>query len=62
MGARTVIVVAGGGDPAGPVPSPLPEGATVIAADGGVDRALALGLHVDMAVGDFDSVTEAGLA
>ena len=28
----------------------------------GIDRALALGLHVDHAVGDFDSVTTAGLA
>ena len=34
----------------------------MIAADGGVDRALALGLHVDLAIGDFDSVTPAGLA
>ena len=34
----------------------------MIAADGGVDRALALGLHVDVAIGDFDSVTAAGLA
>lgn len=34
----------------------------MIAADGGVDRALALGLHVDVAIGDFDSVTPAGLA
>ena len=34
----------------------------MIAADSGVDRALALGLHVDVAIGDFDSVTAAGLA
>ena len=34
----------------------------MIAADGGVDRALALGLRVDLAIGDFDSVTPAGLA
>ena len=34
----------------------------MIAADGGVDRALALGLHVDVAIGDFDSVSAAGLA
>jgi thiamine pyrophosphokinase len=34
----------------------------VIAADGGVDRALTLGLHVDLAIGDFDSVSAAGLA
>jgi thiamine pyrophosphokinase len=34
----------------------------VVAADGGVDAAHALGLRVDVAVGDFDSVTVAGLA
>jgi thiamine pyrophosphokinase len=44
------------------LPGPLPGDATVIAADGGVDRAIALGLHVDVAIGDFDSVTPEGLA
>ena len=56
-----VIVVAGGEPEAGGTP-PLPEGATVIAANGGVDRARALGLQVDLAIGDFDSVSAAGLA
>jgi thiamine pyrophosphokinase len=56
-----VIVVAGGGVPTRPRPA-LPEKATVIGADGGVDRALALGLRIDLAIGDFDSVTPAGLA
>ena len=59
MGTPNVIVVAGGGGPAVPW---LAAGSTVIAADGGVDRALALGLRVDLAIGDFDSVTPAGLA
>jgi thiamine pyrophosphokinase len=58
---ETVVVVAGGHSLGGSVPS-LPAGAMVIAADGGVDRALALGLHVDLAIGDFDSVTAGGLA
>ncbi len=62
MEPRTVIVVAGGGVPTEPLPARLPEEATVIAADGGVDRALALGLRVDLAIGDFDSVSPAGLA
>ena len=62
MQQDTVIVVAGGSPPFECEPVRLPEGATVIAADGGVDRALALGLHVDLAIGDFDSVTPAGLA
>jgi thiamine pyrophosphokinase len=58
---QTIVVVAGG-DSSVPSPYALPAGATVIAADGGVDRALALGLHVDLAIGDLDSVTPAGLA
>ena len=59
---ETVLVVAGGaaGPPAMPVEAG--PGTLVVAADGGVDRALALGLRVDVAVGDFDSVTPAGLA
>ena len=61
MKPETIVVVAGGHPVGGTVPS-LPAGAMVIAADGGVDRALALGLHVDLAIGDFDSVTPAGLA
>jgi thiamine pyrophosphokinase len=57
----TVIVVAGG-DPVavGDLPR-VPEGALVIAADSGVDLALALGLRVDVAVGDFDSVRPSSL-
>ena len=62
MEARTVIVVAGGDVSARPLPGRVPNGAVVIAADGGVDRALAIGLHVDLAIGDFDSVSAAGLA
>ena len=61
MKPETIVVVAGGHPLGGTVPS-LPAGAMVIAADGGVDRALALGLHVDLAIGDFDSVSAAGLA
>ena len=38
-----------------------PTGAIVIAADSGVDHALAAGLHVDIAIGDFDSVSAEGL-
>ncbi|MBA2462932.1 MAG: thiamine diphosphokinase [Actinobacteria bacterium] len=57
----TVVVVAGGGD--APVSADaLPAASAVIAADGGVDLALALGLHVDLVVGDLDSATPAGLA
>lgn len=58
--ADTVVVFAHGAE-AGARPE-VPPGAGVVAADGGADVALALGLHVDVAVGDFDSVTPAALA
>jgi thiamine pyrophosphokinase len=52
-----VVVVAGGEAPDPGALSDVPPGATVVAADRGVDHALALGLHVDVAVGDFDSAS-----
>jgi thiamine pyrophosphokinase len=58
---ESVVVVAGGHPSPGRMPE-LPERAYVIAADSGIDRALALGLPIDLALGDFDSVTPAGLA
>ena len=58
---RTVVIVSGGGAPRPGVRALVPPGALVIAADRGVDHALALGLVPDVAVGDFDSVSEAGL-
>ena len=58
---RTIIVIAAGkADPT--VRERLPDRAEVVAADGGADTALELGLQVAVAVGDFDSVTPAGLA
>jgi thiamine pyrophosphokinase len=57
---NTVIVVAGGGAPRSGID--LPQDAVVVAADEGIDRAHALGLTVDVAVGDFDSVSPAALA
>jgi len=58
----TVVVFAGGPQPLRRVLAAIPEGATVVAADRGVDHALALGLRVDVAVGDFDSISPAGMA
>jgi thiamine pyrophosphokinase len=62
MKHESVVVVAGGHPPLSTPAPELPAVATVIAADGGVDRALALGLRVDLAIGDFDSVSPEGLA
>jgi thiamine pyrophosphokinase len=59
---ENIIVVAGGQASSRRLATELPAGSTVIAADGGVDRASGLGLRVDLAIGDFDSVTAAGLA
>ena len=59
-GSTIIVVTAGPADPR--VLAALPDDAQVVAADGGVDTALELGLAVTVAVGDFDSVTASGLA
>jgi thiamine pyrophosphokinase len=53
-----VVVVASGPGPA----LDVPDAPTVVAADGGLDRALALGVDVDVVIGDLDSVSAAALA
>jgi thiamine pyrophosphokinase len=59
---EVAVVVAGGPppDPASALAAPLD--ARVIAADEGLEHALALGLDVTIAVGDFDSVSPEALA
>ena len=62
-GASEMVVVVTGGDPVDPSHLPeLPPGTVVVAADSGIDHAQALGLVVDVAIGDFDSVSPGGLA
>ena len=58
---EVVVVVAGGGPVPASVLDRLPAGAPVVAADGGVDVAQALGQRVDVVVGDLDSVSVGGL-
>ncbi len=53
----TAVVITGGDPPDPDVRRRLPVPAYVIAADSGLDHAAELGLSVDRAVGDFDSVT-----
>jgi thiamine pyrophosphokinase len=52
-----VVVVAGGDPPAPAAALAVPLGARVVAADKGLEHALALGLEVNVAVGDFDSAS-----
>jgi thiamine pyrophosphokinase len=60
--ASDTVVVVTGGDPVAPEHlARVPEGALVIAADSGIEHAHALGLTIDVALGDFDSVRPAAL-
>jgi len=58
----TVVVVAGGLRPGERAFAAVPVGAVVIGADRGAEYALAHGLTVDAAVGDFDSISAEALA
>jgi len=59
---EVVVVVSGGDLPAPRAALEVPLGASVIAADKGLDHALALGLDVTVAVGDFDSASPEAVA
>lgn len=59
---RVVVAVAGGDAVPSHVGRVLPAHAEVIAADSGLSVALALGLTVDLVVGDLDSVEPRALA
>jgi thiamine pyrophosphokinase len=57
-----VVVVSGGEPPDSRAALAAPLGAPVVAADKGLEHALALGLEVTVAVGDFDSASPEAVA
>jgi len=59
---KMVVVIAGGEVPRPEGALAVPPDAEIIVADGGLDHARALGLDVSVAVGDFDSASEAAVA
>jgi thiamine pyrophosphokinase len=61
MSEEIVVVVAGGDPPHPDAALAVPRGAHVIAADGGLEHAHALGLEVATAIGDFDSVRQSAI-
>jgi len=60
---EAVVVVVSGGEPLDPLAAlAVPPGAPVVAADSGLVSALALGLDVTVATGDFDSASPDAVA
>jgi thiamine pyrophosphokinase len=57
----TALIVAGGARPDPQVVNALPPADFVVAADGGADHALGIGLPIDCLVGDLDSISVDGL-
>lgn len=62
MDSSDCVIVFTGGDPVAPSAlDDLPDGAFVVAADSGLDHARRLGRTVHLAVGDFDSASQAAI-
>jgi thiamine pyrophosphokinase len=61
--SRIGIIITGGDPPSPGLAAALPtDPLVVVAADSGFDHAVALGLAVDVVVGDLDSISPGGLA
>ncbi len=58
---KGVLFIGGAGPGRTELASVLAEAAIVVAADAGLDRAIALGVEPDLVVGDMDSLTDRGL-
>lgn len=62
QGPSEMVLVVTGGDPVDPAHlADLPPWTRVVAADSGIEQAQRLGLGIDVAIGDFDSVTPRAL-
>lgn len=57
----TVVVFTGGDPLRSGVAAAIPDAAMVIAADSGLDHALSIDVHVDLVIGDLDSVRAVSL-
>ena len=62
MTSSTVVVITGAATLSRHAVAAVPGDAVLVAADGGLDHALAAGLTPGVLVGDLDSITAAGLA
>ena len=62
IGSITAVVVLGGTPPTRTIARHIPAHQLVIAADSGLHGAIDLGLHVNVVIGDMDSVDKAVLA
>ncbi len=62
MSNEVAVVVSGGEAPALDAVRDVPTGATVVAADRGLEHARELGLEVAVAIGDFDSASPEAVA
>jgi thiamine pyrophosphokinase len=59
---RQVVVFTGGPRPSRSAAALVPSGALVVGVDRGAEHAFALGIQLDIVIGDLDSISESALA